>query len=306
MIDAFWEKLGEGLAGQWNARALTPAFAFWGGALLAWAYRHGWDKLIQLLQSLDAVAGAALLIAGVFLLAVSIGLVHWLALPALRLAEGYWPRPLGWLGELLVRRVNRVYLKRRLELEKLAKKYQADALDRRGSQRYARLDFKLDHLPVDARLRLPTRLGNTLRAAEEYPALHYGLEISVAWPRLWLVLPESAQTELAAARQALNEGVQLLVWGLAFLAWSVWAWWAFIPALGVILAAWLRLPAAALVYAQLLRAAFDLHRFHLYDALSWPRPTHPALEKAHGEALTQHLKRHLADPQAQFAAPEKE
>ena len=79
---------------------------------------------------------------------------------------------------------------------------------------------------------MPTPLGNLLRAAEEYPYLHYGLITSICWPRLWLLLPPETQTAVSSARQRLERAAQLALWGLLFLVWTAWAWWAALIALG--------------------------------------------------------------------------
>ena len=295
MLDTFWEKLGEGLAGEWSARLLAPAFAFWGGGLMVWAMnaQGGWERIGQFLRDTSITSGGALLIAGVFLLAMSAGAAGWVSHSFLRWPEGYWPRILNWLEDRLVRRVNDNYQRDRAELKELNQKYNAGALDRRETDRFAQLDADLENIPVDATLRLPTRVGNLLRAAEEYPNRCYGLEISTTWPRLWLILPESTQEELTEARQALNWSAQLMIWGFAFIVWAIFGWWAALIGLVIVLAAYWRLLSAANVFGQLLRAAYDLHRFALYEGLHWPLPIDAQTEKAFGEALTLYLKRNL-------------
>jgi hypothetical protein len=57
---------------------------------------------------------------------------------------------------------------------------------------YANLDAELAHYPVDPRRLMPLPVGNTLRAAEEYPQVRYGLATSACWPRLWLVMSQEA------------------------------------------------------------------------------------------------------------------
>jgi hypothetical protein len=44
-------------------------------------------------------------------------------------------------------------------------------------------------------------------------------------------------------------------------------------------------------YSELLRTAFDLHRFSLYQALHLPLPTFPDSEVLQGKALSLYLKR---------------
>ena len=43
------------------------------------------------------------------------------------------------------------------------------------------------------------------------------------------------------------------------------------------------------VYGDLVETAFDIHRFALYDAMSWERPMDSEVEKARGAQLTEFL-----------------
>jgi hypothetical protein len=56
-------------------------------------------------------------------------------------------------------------------------------------------------------------------------------------------------------------------------------------------------------YGELLRAAYDLHRFALYEQLRWQPPTAAADEKALGERLTVYLFRGEAPEGLTFVAP---
>jgi hypothetical protein len=316
VLDKFWGKLGEGLAGEWNLRLLTPGFAFLGGLALLWIWRNGWDDVGRVAREIDPTTGAAFLLAGSFLLSFSAALVSWLARPILRLAEGYWP---GWLWGLRRRqteRVNRMVAEKSAEWDGLAEQFYQNSLQGASYERYIRLDRELANYPVNLHIRMPTVTGNILRAAEEYPERAYKLEILTTWPRLWLALPESSRKELSESRQTLNWNAQLLTWGVAyllvgavFLAQLGWRWFEIvplalvvIPGLAVILSAWRRLRSAAEVFGELLRAAYDLHRFSLYEGLRWPLPENPHAEDQLGQALVLYLKRN--EPPA--ALPGKE
>lgn len=124
--------------------------------------------------------------------------------------------------------------------------------------------------------RMPTRLGNVLRAAELRPGSRYGLDAVTCWPRLWLLLPKDSRQEVAAARTGLYLSVQSWLCGVAFSVFVVWAWWA--PVVGLTVA-WVtyytRMLAAARTYGTLIESCFDIHRGLLYAALNWPRPANP-------------------------------
>ncbi len=61
-----------------------------------------------------------------------------------------------------------------------------------GSERRPRSDFPYYEYPgrLHAASLLPTRVGNTLLAAERYPLDRYGVDPIVFWPRLFPLMPE--------------------------------------------------------------------------------------------------------------------
>jgi hypothetical protein len=170
---------------------------------------------------------------------------------------------------------------------------------------YALLDARRARYPADVRYVMPTPLGNLLRTAEEYPLVRYGLAIGVCWPRLWLLLPKETQEALSAARQSLNSAARLFFWGLLFAVWTAWAWWATLAALGMLVVAYWAMVQAAGVYGDLLRAAFDLHRFALYEALRLPAPAGPDHEEADGQQLSEYLFRGTIQQDLRFVVPDK-
>jgi hypothetical protein len=305
VVTKFWDKLAEGLAGQWTAQKLGLALAFWGGGLLAWAWRYGWQPLVDWLVALDSLAAyVALAVGGLLLLTASSAGATWLQLTILRLVEGYWPWPFRGLRFALARRVEERLQPKENRWQELADKAQ-EQRSAEEQDEYARLDAELSSMPVDPRHLMPTRLGNLLRAAEEYPRVRYGLATSVCWPRLWLILSEETQTTLAEAREQLNASARLLVWGVLFVVWTVWAWWAAPAAVAVTVAAYWAMLSAAGVYGDLLRAAFDLHRFALYEQLRWPVPAGPDGEETHGQQLSEYLFRGTGGGGVKFTTPPK-
>ena len=291
----FWDSLAEGLAGTWNARLLLPAFAFWGGGLLAWVWRSGWSDLQTFLNNTGEALGISLAVGLLVLLGVSGWLVQQFTRTALRLAEGYWPPPFRKWGYSRAGKISAKIEAKKERWNDLAIKAQdpeGGGLSVKAYNEYTRLDASVVmNYPRQVKLFLPTRLGNILRAAEEYPAVRYGLETRITWPRLWLLLPEEARQELAGARAGLDERARYMVWGLLFAAWSVWAWWAVPVALAAAAASYLGMVQAAGVYGELLRSAYDLYRFEIYKALRWELPPMPCDEEIHGRELTRYLHR---------------
>lgn len=290
MIERFWEHMGEALAGQWAARMWAPAFAFWGGGLLAYAWRHGWGALLDWWAARSTPEQTALLVGALLGGAFSALVMERSQDSLLRAAEGYWPGLLRPLRFALARRWAKRIRHKEERWQALAEKCDAhpERLSPEEQSEYARLDAERAYLPVNTSHLMPTLLGNILRAMEEYPQVRYGLMAGVCWPRLWLLLPQEARQEINTARARLNEAARLFGWGLLFVAWTVWAWWAALVGLAAAALAYRWMVLAALVYGDLVRAAFDLYRDALYEALHWPKGED---ERQSGEALTQFLWR---------------
>jgi len=289
VVERFWENIGQALAKEWAVRMLTPAFAFWAGGLLAWAFRHGWVKLTSWWSARSVPEQAALLIGGLALVAFSAVVMEWAQARILQWAEGYWPRPLWWLRSALARRWERNARQLEEHWQELAEKCvgNPEHLSPQERAEYAQLDAFRLRLPADPGRMMPTLLGNLLRGAEEHSWVRYGLEANVCWPRLWFLLPRDAQEEIAAARSRLNEATRLFAWAVLFVIWTVWAWWAVPVGLLTAWLAWRGMTRAALVYGDLMRAAFDLYHPLLFEHLGWPKPQGPE----DGRRLTEYLAR---------------
>jgi len=292
VIEAFWKEIGESLAGKWATRVLAPAFAFWAGGLLAYADRYGWTRLACWWTARSTPEQAAVLVGGLLLVAFTASVVEGGQETVLRMVEGYWPPPLWWLRFALARRWEKRVRQMEERWQALAERCEGDPvrLPPREQAEYARLDVERIRLPADPAHLMPTRVGNLLRAAEEYPQVRYGLAAGVCWPRLWFLLPKEVREEIGGARGRLDEATRLFAWGLLFVVWAVWAWWAIPVGVVVALLAYRGMVTAALIYGELIRSAFDLYRFALYEALKWPLPDR-AEEVAAGRRLTEYLHR---------------
>jgi hypothetical protein len=318
MLGKFWEGVGDKLADRWSATLLAPAFVFWAGGLLALAERSGWNDILQRFDPLTEAEKVAVLVGGLVLVAVSSEVVRSLTLPVLRAVEGYWPRWLWWLRRPFVSWQGFWVARAERRWQELAhtstymltpqERAEYDTLDSSESRwqelwdksfaslspqerdEYVALDQRLRQYPADRSHWMPTRLGNILRAAERRPQVRYGLDAIICWPRLWLLLPDGARSELVAARQSLDAAMRLVIWGVLFIVWTTLSWWAALAGLVVILWSYRSALGAAVVYGDLLEAAFDVHRGKLYEALRLPLPTSTD-ERVQGRLVTQYLFR---------------
>lgn len=278
----FWEQGATSLSARLFS-AGGAALVFWLWAVTVWSIpRGGWPYLQGVLRPLFEADHATLLLAVLIALVVIVWtsslVVERLTLPVLRLLEGYWPSLLDSRRDKMIGR----WQKKLDALSTLPADASTPAVPTTAQVRVQRF-------PLDEDL-MPTRIGNILRGGERHPAYWYGLDAVIVWPHLWLLLPAQMRGDLAHARSQLNRAVAAFIWavlacGFVFVwpwsaivgaatAWVIWRWW---------------IPHAAENYATLIVAVFDTHRFALYDALRYPRPKGPALEKKLGEALTTSL-----------------
>jgi hypothetical protein len=276
-------KFGE----RWVAELLSPAFAFWAGGLVAWAEPDHWDDLDRWLRTAPVTVAVAAAAGSLLLVVVSGRVVQRLTLPVLRLLEGYWPAWLGPLRRALVRA--RGWRLRRWERRWQALAAAVEAGEADAQAAYTALDARLRRVPALPERRMPTGLGDILRAAESWPTDKYGLDAPKCWPRLWLVLPETTRKPLEDARASLDEGAAAWLWGLLFLVWTPWAWWAAVVGVAVPVGAYLWIVACARTYGDLVESAFDVHRAALYQAVGYQAPDDPALELEAGRALSAYL-----------------
>lgn len=301
-MNAFWEKIEEGLAGEFSLRALSPALAFWGTGVVLWGLTNGWEEVTDFLMNTDVTQGFVLAVGLLFLLELSTWFGNWLKLPVLQFLEGYWRRPLRWFRKRMTDRVEQELRSKRIRLDELARKEEIK-LTEEDKNEYRKLEAEIDRYPEGNEFLLPTRLGNLMRSSELHPYRVYGLEILTVFPRLWLILPEAVQKEVSEAREHLDNQVKMVILGIALFIWSFIAWW-IIP-IGVAIAIWgyRRAVAAAEVYGLLLRSTFDLHRFDLFKQLHLDLPTSPTEEIEFGVKVTQALSRGFKD--FTFKHPEK-
>jgi hypothetical protein len=319
VLGGFWTAVSGKLVDRWAG--LGSAVVFWAGLLVVRLWAHGgWDqagRVSSWLRAQPDVGVLVVLLGGLLLATAPAVLVTWVSTPVLRLVEGYWPAPIRRVQDRRLATQRRKLAADLVAFQGLAARQAGTVLTRDEADRFARLDGSLHHRPGDPDRLMATRVGNVLRAAEDRPRHAYGLDPVIVWPRLWLVLPDTARQELAAARGALDSAVAAVVWGVLFAvaapltaAPGRHAW---LPGLvGVALGVAIAVAAGvwwvaqrAMVFADLLDSAFDLYRFDLYAQVRWPLPANPQVEPGTGNALTRYLWRGSACDQPTFTNPDR-
>ena len=143
----------------------------------------------------------------------------------------------------------------------------------------------------------PTWIGDRLRACHVRIARTYGLDLTAAWPRLWLIVPDTVRSELGEARDAFSAATRLTAWAVFYLILGAW-WWPALPIALVTGAAAIskgRLATGNL--ADLIESAVDLHGSELGPPLGLPGPLTPAT----GRQLTTRMLKSRWDPASPLA-----
>ncbi|HEU4745431.1 MAG TPA: hypothetical protein VFS61_09345 [Anaerolineales bacterium] len=299
MINKFWESFEEGLSGKLIQYLLGPSLVFWAGGFLVWGYHVGFLRVLTELNRLAPLFLATILTLVVVVIIGSAELLQAFHFPLLRVLEGYWIFPLTLFRPFLTKLQRSRMARMEKQWRELADRpYETFTAQER--ERYAHLEQQLHYVPANPQDAMPTTLGNILRSAETIPHYKYGLDPVVCWPRLWLVLPDSAKNELSAAQARLSQAVIWWFWGALFMVWLVVTWWSLPISLIIVWAAYLKALHAARIYADLIEATFDLYRWNVYRQLGWDTPRNNIEEPGIGQQLTAYLWRGQSNAVIQF------
>ncbi|MET9064332.1 hypothetical protein [Streptosporangium sandarakinum] len=115
-----------------------------------------------------------------------------------------------------------------------------------------------------------TWIGDRLYAMDRRVHDAYDLDLTGAWPRLWLVIPDTARAELTAARDAHAAAARLAGWAVLYLSVAAVWWPAVLVATVVGATAWARARATTASLADLVEASVDLYGRDLAVQLGLP------------------------------------
>ncbi|AVH54857.1 MULTISPECIES: hypothetical protein [Streptomyces] len=300
-MNAILAELGKRVAERWLSLLVLPGALYLAVAAAgAVVLRHsGWYDLVMLADYLNRVAarrrgiGQVVLISGAMLLgSAGVGLVAQAVsggVARLWLAAGRGPlgrRLTGW---------------RRKRWQAAHEAYQNALLERYRRQQGWGEGGNRSPLPDSARLLVvrnriclvepdrPTWMADRMRAAGERVHRAYDLDLTAAWPRLWLCMPDMARAEIATAQSAFASASRLAGWGLLYLVLAVWWWPSAVIACVTVGAAWQRGRAATAALAELVESAVDLYGRDLAQALGLSCPDE--FTPDHGASLTRMLRK---------------
>lgn len=290
-MNNFFQELAKKLAERWVALLLVP------GALLAattWVgiqLGHTLDtpRLAEATSALTASiahqpgALQAMLIAALLLVTTGAGLAVQALAPVTRLIWlGQWPILSRW-------RVTRRRTRWQHHVDRRRQLTRDHPSESRTPEQQRLIDATADRANRIALAQpgRPTWMGDRIHAVEQIALNRYGLDLTFAWPRLWLVLPDNTRAELNAAHSAFAAAVATGTWAWPYLLLGV-IWWPAALA-GAIIGAtgWVRARSAVTDLTALSEATLDLHTRTLAVALGVGNTdTASPITIAEGEKLT--------------------
>jgi len=285
--------------------SLLPTAIFLGGIGTLWVNDQvGWGNLFQWWQALATHIQLILVVASLLLVIIVAAPFEAFTPTFLRWAEGYWGnhRLLRWVYERRRTHHRQIVEESQKQFGEMRAKQDREPLSFQQEHRLQRLEELLHHYPPDPKRAMPTFVGNIIRAAEDHARVRYGLDPIVTWVRLYPSISSTIQDSLEDSLTILNFSVRLMVQSMFFavvgvtieLASGKWLMILFILAISWTIThlAYEAAIQAAKSYGELIRAAFDLYRFDLYQSLHLPLPTQNGDdEQKKGDALTRFLWR---------------
>ncbi|HVN03879.1 MAG TPA: hypothetical protein VMT86_05635, partial [Bryobacteraceae bacterium] len=262
----------------------------------------GAEKWLSHLSPVQHVFLGGLAIIGLLL---SAKIVENLDQATIRLIAGEWGTWAGALRRFLTGRQEDKWNRLRTRLQELAAKPEKD-LDDAEQRELAAVKLKMHAYSASRKSLAPTALGNILRAAELRSYDKYGLDAAVCWPRLWLLLPDAARTDVGAARTEVDSAARAFLWSVLFCAWTFVHPVALLIGIVAALLMHRHLKDTAETYGTLLESAFDVYRFSLYRSLGWALPENAEKEPARGAELTNYLWRGSHERTLAFQFEDKE
>lgn len=105
----------------------------------------------------------------------------------------------------------------------------------------------------------PTWMGDRIHSLEQIARNRHGLDLTFAWPRLWLVLPDTTRSEITTAHSTFAAAIATATWAWPYLLLTSLWWPSALIAMAIGVTGWARARAAVTDMTTLSEAALDLH-----------------------------------------------
>lgn len=310
MLGEFLDKAASFLDRRFLLAYWFPTLISLSVGLLIYSWPKDWEPLNHYFSALmsENYSSPLMIILGTLLLTLILAyILQAFSHAFVQFWEGYWPKSLWDLYKDLIG-VNETWNK--LKQKRITASKNDQTL-------YASLQEKLFfEYPYKEERLLPTKLGNVLRASEDYAETTYGMDVVFWWPRLWIILPEDVKQQIddsqAPIIALINLATQLGIFTLIGFIYlciqfrELWGIWACVAAcvtliLGLILTflSYRGAVSQAKVYGLLIRSAVDIYRFDLLKALHQSIPSNLSEEKRLWDKMNKWV--YLVDPR--YAPP---
>lgn len=298
-MNGLLDELGKKVVDRWLTTLLLQGLLWVCTAVLAWqlGWAHALDPraaapLLRRLGGDHPAAQSAAVVAGMLIAAAGAGMT---AAGLAAVLRGLRPAAARsglarWLRARRVRRWERAGERaERLEAEALRAAVGSVAVGPEIAEARARQSAVSLERPENA-----TWVGDRLRANVMRIHRAYGLDVTLMWPRLWVVLPEAVRTDIAAAQSSYAAADGLAGWAVLYaLLGLVWGP-ALVIAAVVVAVGVMRARSAADMLCQLVEAAVDLYGPALAEQLRIP--CEGALTPAIGGEIDAILRKEPARP----------
>ncbi|MEU4321162.1 hypothetical protein AB0F85_01045 [Nocardia fluminea] len=288
-MNAFLTELGKNLATRWAAALALPAAVFVAVVVVAVTLgpSHALDVNQLWTRARTVSTGPALAwAAAAFLAATAVAGLSVTALGGIVIAA--WAATGAGVGRPFVALRHRRWRRATVRADAAVKAVLADRSDLRAKSNAQRALLRRNAIS-EIEPTCPTWAGDRLRSVDERVRRGTGLDLTTTWPRLWLVLPDAARTEVTAVQERCGSAARMPVWGLAYLAVGAYWWPALVPAVWALLVSRRRIRRAVGVYADLVEASIDLYARDVANQLGFELTGR--MTPSIGEQLTEVLRK---------------
>jgi hypothetical protein len=302
-MGTFFQELSKQLAAKWVNLLALPGVLFTGLLWLAASLRQGnalshavaaqhGTRLTSAMAHLPGTT-QALLAALLLLMSSAVALVVRGGSGLVsRLWLGQWPRAFNRLSAALVRYRTKTAVSLDKNVDQLQRDHPRVGRTPEQQQVIDEAAAARNRAVMASTPARPTWMGDRMHAVERAARDRYGLDVPFAWPRLWLVLPESVRGELDAATSAYTAATITGAWGIATVVVGILWWPSVILGLVVLGTGWARARLAIDGLSTLAEAAIDLHSRTLAHALGIGDPAASGvLEEEEGELINDILRK---------------
>ncbi|MBY8862392.1 hypothetical protein K7711_38380 [Nocardia sp. CA2R105] len=296
-MGTFFQELAKKLAERWLTLLVVPGALFTTAAGIAarLGQQHALDYTRLRTAATDLIAwmarqppgGQAVAVVAALLATAGIGLaVQALAGMTRVVWLGPWPRLLAPLQRRRVTSRRRRWRARVDQRRLLQQTYPSESRTPGQQHEIDTAAARVNRLAL-AEPGRPTWMGDRIHALEAVALDRYGLDLTFAWPRLWLVLPDITRTEITTANAAFAAAVATGTWAWPYLLLGALWWPAAVIGIGIGVTGWVHARAAVTDLAAVSEAALDLHARSLATALGAAEPDRVGpLTLTEGQQLT--------------------